>query len=239
MPARGDQPGTVASVAIPLDDPQGRTGRTGRPAVSSAALARPYAGGLAAPPPSGVVPDRPVLPLVTGAGPRPAPLGRRFRSALMDAGLVAAPLLVAALVGYFAIFRPACRTYPFLGGTRTDCSEAGGAAAGAWVLVVVVLLAAVVALEVLPLARRGATFGMQWSGLALVDDGGRTVSWRRVALRTLLRWTVSLEPLAMGFWWAAVDDRRLTFHDLICRTVVVEGPPRTPLRTRGNPEVQG
>jgi uncharacterized RDD family membrane protein YckC len=209
-------------VAIPLDDPRPEHSR---PVVSPAGIARPYAGGLAAPPPSGQVPARALrADLATTGGPPPAPLGQRTRAAAIDAGLMAIPLLVAALVGYFAIFRTACRTYPFLDGTRTDCSDAGGAAVGAWALVVVVLLATVVLYEVLPIARRGATLGMRRTGLTLVDHRGRRLSWRRSALRSFLRWTTSLEPAALGFWWAAVDDRRLTFHDLICRTVVVEDP---------------
>lgn len=233
MASRGGQTGTVAPVAIPLDDPERRRGR---PGVSPAAIARPYAGGFGAPPPTGLVPRAAaaVAASATGSaapatGVVPAPLGRRARSAAIDLGLVAAPVAVAGLIGYFAIFRPACRTYPFLDGTRTDCSDAGGAAVGAWTLVIAVFVAAVVVAEVLPLVRRGATWGMGWSELALVDDRGARVSWPKVALRSLLRWTVSLELLGMGFWWAAVDARRLTFHDLICRTVVVDVAPSDPV----------
>lgn len=233
MASRGGQTGTFAPVAIPLDDPERPRGR---PGVSPTAIARPYAAGFAAPPPTGHVPAVaaagavPAGALTTGAPSRiaPAPIGRRFRSAAIDLGLVAGPVAIAGLIGYFAIFRPACRTYPFLDGTRMDCSDAGGATVGAWALVLAVFVAAVALVEVLPLVRRGATYGMGWSDLSLVDDRGARVSWPRVALRSLLRWTVSLELVGMGYWWAAVDDRRLTFHDLICRTVVVDVAPSDP-----------
>ena len=201
-----------------------------RPGVSQATLGRSYGlGGYGAPPIggsafTGSAYGGPASPGPT-SGLRPADLRRRAAAAGIDAGAIVGPTLIAGLLGYFAIYRPACRSYAFLDGTRLDCSDAGAAGVWAWLLVAVTFLVVVVLYEVLPVGRHGATWGMSRIGVSVVDDReAQPIGWRRSALRSLLRWTVSVQLAGMGYWWAAVDDRGLTWHDLIGRTVVVEAP---------------
>ncbi len=206
-----------------------------RPGVSQATLGRSYGLGDFSGAPAGggaFVGSAVAGPTSAGGGSRlePAALRRRAAAAGIDAAAILVPTLVAGLLGYFAIYRPACRSYAFLDGTRLDCSDAGAAAVWAWLLVALTFLVVVALYEVLPVGRHGATWGMGRIGLSLVDDRtAAPVGWRRAALRSLLRWTVSLELVGMGYWWAAVDDRALTWHDLIGRTVVVDRPAPDPL----------
>ena len=62
----------------------------------------------------------------------------------------------------------------------------------------------------------GATPGMRCARIALCTfDGGNPTrsAMRRRMLATLL----SVSPLGLGFFWATLDEERLTWHDRICR----------------------
>ncbi|HSM99977.1 MAG TPA: RDD family protein [Rudaea sp.] len=69
-------------------------------------------------------------------------------------------------------------------------------------------------------SRGGQTIGMRAWRLRAVDAKGNRIPW----LRSLLRFVValiSLAALGAGFWWALIDARRRTWHDIAARTRVV------------------
>jgi uncharacterized RDD family membrane protein YckC len=71
----------------------------------------------------------------------------------------------------------------------------------------------------------GATPGMTWEQLRLVDFDGRPAPLAKRRQRAL---TVifSAAPLLLGFLWAAVDEETLTWHDRISETCLTTAPRR-------------
>lgn len=133
-----------------------------------------------------------------------APLGLRFRAGLLDATLI---LLAAAL--FFALFA-------LLGGpvglARRDLLV--------YLLAAYALASAYFSLFTL---LGGRTPGMQQYGLRVVTFEGQAPLPTR-ALWRAFGYGVSTGSLLLGFFWALVDERRLTWHDHISRTVLTHRP---------------
>ena len=68
----------------------------------------------------------------------------------------------------------------------------------------------------------GQTMGMKVAGLSVVrsSDGGR-LSWSGAVLR-FVGLVVALAPLYAGVIWAAFDERKRGWHDMIAGTVVIQ-----------------
>jgi uncharacterized RDD family membrane protein YckC len=69
----------------------------------------------------------------------------------------------------------------------------------------------------------GQTLGMLAWRIRLVTTAGGRASWKHAVLRYLAGW-LSLLPLGLGFWWALVDARRRTWHDMLSQTMLVYRP---------------
>lgn len=152
-----------------------------------------------------------------------APLRTHLVAALIDSVAVLAAPVAMGIVGYFAIYRPACDSYRFLDGTRLDCRDAGGEAWISGLLVVIAFVAMLVLMVVRPLVRRGATWAMRRSDLLVIDaESSGPLSTRQALVRTAVAVLVSVPWFGVGVWWAAVDRRGLMWHDLIADTRVVQ-----------------
>ena len=68
------------------------------------------------------------------------------------------------------------------------------------------------------------TLGMDYMGLAVVRFDGRTPFPRDVGLR-IFGYCISAGCFGMGFLWACFDSERLTWHDRISKTLVIEFTP--------------
>jgi len=140
----------------------------------------------------------------------------------VDAVIVGVPAVVAAIVGYYVIYRPACASYPFLNTTRYDCTGTGWAAVWWWLTVVIVFAVLAAVLDVVPTGRHGQSVGKLLFGVKVVGAGtGDVVGWPRALLRFVLRAAVSAPWLGAGCWWAFGHPRRQAWHDLICETEVI------------------
>lgn len=88
-------------------------------------------------------------------------------------------------------------------------------------LLVQALLAAVTAAYFVVSWRRGGqTIGMRPWRLRVVRADGGPLATSQALLRFAVA-MVSLAPAGLGFWWAIIDARRRTWHDLASRTLVV------------------
>ncbi len=67
----------------------------------------------------------------------------------------------------------------------------------------------------------GRTPGMQYYGLRPVTFEGKPLA-PPVALRRAFGYGVSIGSLLLGFFWAAVDERHLTWHDIISQTFLTD-----------------
>lgn len=78
--------------------------------------------------------------------------------------------------------------------------------------------------------RGGRTLGRSLTGTVLVRASGRALTWPILVIRTLLS-LVSLALCGAGYFWALIDSRHRTWHDLIVGSVVV----RRRVRLRSTP----
>jgi uncharacterized RDD family membrane protein YckC len=65
------------------------------------------------------------------------------------------------------------------------------------------------------------TPGMSWAGLRLVNFDGRPATLRQ-RRRRVWATAASMASLLLGFFWAAVDDEKLTWHDHMSETCLTE-----------------
>ena len=73
---------------------------------------------------------------------------------------------------------------------------------------------------------RGRTLGMQSWGLRVETPAGDLPTFTQATGRFLAA-IVSLLPLGLGFFWQLVDQDRLTWHDRLSRTHLVQYPRPT------------
>lgn len=68
------------------------------------------------------------------------------------------------------------------------------------------------------------TPGMAYMGLAVIRFDGETPSFQDVVLR-IFGYCISAGCFGLGFLWACFDAERLTWHDRISKTLVIESAP--------------
>lgn len=76
-------------------------------------------------------------------------------------------------------------------------------------------------------ARGGQTLGMRPWRLRVIGTGG-VAPTRAQLIKRYLVGTLSLLLGGLGFWWAWFDRERLTWHDRVSGTRVVQVPKRQP-----------
>ena len=70
----------------------------------------------------------------------------------------------------------------------------------------------------------GRTLGMDYTGLAVIRFDGELPSFRDVGFR-IFGYCISAGCFGLGFLWACFDAERLTWHDRISKTLVIESAP--------------
>ena len=150
-------------------------------------------------------------------------LGRRFAASVYNLFIGAIIYPVALLIFAIAMAMAFANTLDKLSGLIPRAIILAGPA---------LLAAAVAAL----FSRRGRmTPGGKLVGLAVVDRQGTDIKYWPAYLRYLL-YTVSLLPLGLGIWWAAIDKDGRTWPDIAQGTKVVyrgEGAPALPVSVVG------
>lgn len=71
--------------------------------------------------------------------------------------------------------------------------------------------------------RGGQTLGMRPWRLKVVAAAGDAPSWRALCVRYAIA-TFSLLLAGLGFWWASVDRKKLTWHDRASGTRMIRLP---------------
>ncbi|MGH9863202.1 MAG: RDD family protein [Candidatus Acidiferrales bacterium] len=135
---------------------------------------------------------------------RIAPIERRLEAGLRDAGVI----LAAALL-FFVLFA-------LLGG------ELGVGRHHVLMYLAVTYSLAVVYFGLFTFFD-GRTVGMRACGLLPLTFEGQPLT-RQHKLWRAFGYGVSTGALLLGFFWAAADDRHLTWHDHISRTFLSDGP---------------
>lgn len=125
--------------------------------------------------------------------------------ARLNAGLVDAGLILGAALGFFALFAALGGS---LGVERRDLLI--------YLIVSYSLASAYFGFFTLVGER---TPGMRACGLGVLTFEGQPLTWQHSLWRAF-GYAVSAGSLLLGFFWAAVDEHRLTWHDLISRTFV-------------------
>lgn len=76
--------------------------------------------------------------------------------------------------------------------------------------------------------RLGQTLGMQAWRLRVQTLDGYRLTWSRALMRFMLA-IISFIPLGMGYIWMLFSDEKLTWHDKLSETCIVQLPktPRT------------
>ena len=123
--------------------------------------------------------------------------------ARLNAGLVDAGIILGAALGFFALFAALGGS---LGVGRRDLLI--------YLLVSYSLASAYFGFFTLV---GGRTPGMRACGLGVLTFEGQPPT-RQHSLWRAFGYAVSAGSLLLGFLWAAVDERRLTWHDLVSRT---------------------
>ena len=125
--------------------------------------------------------------------------------ARLNAGLVDAGLILGAALGFFALFAA-------LGGSL-------GVGRRDLLICLVVSYSLASAYFGFFTLVGGRTPGMRACGLDVLTFEGQPLT-RQHSLWRAFGYAVSAGSLLLGFFWAAVDERHLTWHDLISRTFV-------------------
>lgn len=131
-----------------------------------------------------------------------APLEARLQAGLVDAGLILGAS--AAFFGFFALL-------------------GGGLSLGRRDLLIYLLVTFSLASLYFGLFTLlgGRTPGIRSCGLRVLTFEGQPLT-RQHALWRAFGYIVSTGALLLGFLWAAVDERQLTWHDLISRTFLTD-----------------
>lgn len=137
----------------------------------------------------------------------PAPSRVASLEARLNAGLLDAGLILGAALGFFALFAALGGS---LGVDRRDllvyllvCYSLASAYFGFFTLV------------------GGRTPGMRACRLGVLTFEGQPLT-RQHALWRAFGYAVSAGSLLLGFLWAAVDERHLSWHDLVSRTFITD-----------------
>lgn len=164
-----------------------------------------------------------------------AGIAERSRALLLDGAIVVGVSLAAWLLG--AMLFTTERRCALTEGDRlvvSTCRDLGtwqpGVLAGA---AVIGLLVGVLTYAV-PVARRGASFGMSMLGLGVVDaTTGRRIDLGRSIGRFVLGAVSAVATLGGTYLWQVRDSQSRTWHDKVTHTLVVvigaDGGSRTPM----------
>lgn len=74
-------------------------------------------------------------------------------------------------------------------------------------------------------SRWGGTLGKLITGIEVVDERGRRISFTRAFYRNYVGYAVSSIFFYLGFIWVAIDKERRGWHDMIANTFVVVKKP--------------
>lgn len=137
-----------------------------------------------------------------------APIASRIRSGLIDAVFLFGCFLIFLLIVFFV------PDFGFL--TRSSLLGMGGAC--------LLIFTAYVSLFT---ALGSRTLGMHHESLEVVNFQGQSLTPRETALRCF-GYIISLGCFCLGFLWALFDPDRLTWHDRISKTFILESTPAPP-----------
>lgn len=70
--------------------------------------------------------------------------------------------------------------------------------------------------------RHGQTFGKQFIGIRIVREDGKLLTYRRVLLRHVIGYPLSLLCGGLGIWWTLWDKKQQGWHDKLAGTLVVK-----------------
>jgi uncharacterized RDD family membrane protein YckC len=134
-----------------------------------------------------------------------APIGRRVRAGLVDAVFVFGCFLIFLLIVFFV------PDFAFL--TKSSLVGMGGV----WLLIFSAYMFLFTTLG-------HQTLGMNREDLQIVNFQGVRPSFREAGLRCF-GYVISLGCFCLGFLWALFDPDRLTWHDKMSKTFVVQTHP--------------
>jgi uncharacterized RDD family membrane protein YckC len=134
-----------------------------------------------------------------------APLRARALSACLDGLIVALGYGILFVAFYYA-------------GGRIPLSGSPRLALGPFAVVMAILPLLYLHLF---LSYAKQTPGMSWTGLRLVNFDGRPATARQRRRRVWAS-AASMASLLLGFFWAAVDDEKLTWHDHMSETCLTQ-----------------
>ena len=212
---RGAKPSGPQTAPLPggTRRPGGRRRGRGRGTVFPPAGGPPPSAGQLPQPRNPRPQTAPLLPSRTAAaetpraGPRAAWFRLRFLACLLDG------MLIAAAAGVFVATLDAFRARLPAAAPEINLETA---AAAFFILLCFYWL--------LFIYFAGRTQGMRWTGLEIATlDGEEPTESQR--LMRVLGMIVSLATFGIGFAWALVDERKLTFHDNMSKTMIVESEP--------------
>jgi uncharacterized RDD family membrane protein YckC len=153
--------------------------------------------------------------------PQTAPIAKRFIAAAIDGSLILASFVASAatfaLVSLHAA--PAAGTHPqelLAGASAFLVNHAGVQSSTGLGAIAAAIVCLYVLYQLLFFSFSEATPGMRCARIALctfADENPTRQAMRRRILAVLL----SACPLGLGFLWAALDEDRLAWHDLISR----------------------
>lgn len=128
-------------------------------------------------------------------------LSRRLGAILYDSLLLFSVLLFA--------------TIPVLLITKGEAVESGNLFYTAYLLLVCA------AYFMLPWLKSGQTLAMQTWKIKLVQKTGQTITPGQALLRLILA-SISWLPLGLGFLWSVIDREKLTWHDRLSGTRIIQ-----------------
>ena len=180
--------------------------RGGVPAASAAAAAKPGVCGRRDVSAAPLLPLRPRSAKTSrAAAAQAAPLKRRALACFLDG------ILIAAAGAIFVFGFTGLKTY-----LRPDSAAEIGVKTAAFVFFILLCFYWSIFIYF-----TGRTQGMQWARLEIAAlDGTEPTDSQR--LMRILGTIVSTVSFGIGFAWAFIDERKLTFHDNMSKTVIVE-----------------
>ena len=71
------------------------------------------------------------------------------------------------------------------------------------------------------LVAEGGTIGHRAAGIRIVAEDGANLGFAHAFVRVIIKYLISLPPIALGYMWMLDDPSRQTWHDRIASSVVV------------------
>ncbi|MFD8143987.1 RDD family protein [Streptomyces sp. NPDC059708] len=207
--AHGQQPPYGQQPGYPQQAPQGVPPQYGHPQYDHPQYGHPQQ----VPPPYGYPQQQPLPGGPYGAYPPPgmpelAHWGLRLGAYLLDMLIIAGPMYGLGFVDLITAPDPAT------------------AKPGVFFLVGVLYAVAMSVFQIFQEGRRGQTLGKRAVGISLLREAdGRTLGFGMAFVRKLAHFLDSL-ACYLGWLWPLWDEKRQTFADKVCGTVVIRTPRR-------------